>query len=343
MFFKQKVPEAQVQQAPSATIFVVMHRLPAALLLWGALLAGAFAQDVQPVPALTERLIDQTGTLDAAARQRLTAKLAAFEQAKGTQIVVLMVPTTAPEDIFSYTNRVANSWKIGRKTVGDGVVMVVAKNDRRVRIAVAKTLEGAVPDLATSIIIEQAITPRFKQGDFAGGIEAGVDRIIGLVNGEPLPEPTRRDARAPSPGGFQWFDIAVFLFFAVPIGGAIARRIFGRKLGSIVTGGGVGVLAWLFTASLVIGVLAALAAGVFALASGFASAGAGSGGGRGRRGGPFGGGGLGGLGGLGGGLGSGGFGRGGGGFGSGGFGGGGGGFSSGGGGDFGGGGASGSW
>lgn len=315
-----------------------MRFMVAALLLGGTLLSGAFAQDVLPVPALTARVLDQTGTLDPAARQALEAKLAAFEQSKGSQIVVLMVPTTAPEDIFSYTNRVANAWKIGRKGVGDGVVMVVAKNDRRVNIAIAKTLEGAIPDLAASRIIEEAITPRFKQGDFAGGIEAGVDRIIGLVNGEPLPEPTRRDARAANAGGFQWFDIAVFLFFAVPIGGAVLRRIFGRKVGSILTGGAVGALAWLFTASLAIGVLAAMAGGVFALASGFASAGPRGGG----RGGPFGGaGGLGGLGGLGGGLGSGGFGRGGGGFGGGG--GGGGGFGSGGGGDFGGGGASGSW
>ncbi len=309
------------------------------LLCGAALATSAFAQDLQPVPALTARVIDQTGTLDAAASQALQAKLAAFEQTKGAQIVVLMVPTTAPEDIFGYAQRVANTWKIGRREVGDGVLLLVAKDDRRVRISVAKTLEGAIPDLAASRIIEEAITPRFKQGDFAGGVDAGVDRLIGLVNGEPLPPPrqTQRDARAASPGGFQWFDIAVFLFFAVPIGGAVLRRLFGRKLGSVATGGAVGVLAWLFTSSLVIGVLAAMAGGVFALASGFSSAGP-RGGGRSARGG-----GLGGLGGLGGGLGSGGFGRGGGGFGGGGFGGGGGGFSSGGGGDFGGGGASGSW
>ena len=317
----QNVAKALVQRSWTATIFVVFW----AALLW--LAAGAaFAQDVLPVPALSGRVIDQTGTLDAAAKQALEAKLAALEQSKGSQIVVLMVPTTAPEDIFGYTNRIANVWKIGRKEVGDGVLLVVAKNDRRVRIAVAKTLEGAIPDLAASRIIEQYITPRFKQGDFAGGVSAGVDRVIGLINGEPLPAPKAGGGRDAGPfGGFQWTDIAVFLFFAVPIAGAIFRGIFGRKFGSIVTGGAVGVLAWLFTASLVIGVLAALAAAVFALASGFASAiptRSGRGGwGGGMGGGGFGGGGGGGFGG----------------------GGGGGGFSSGGGGNFGGGGASGSW
>ncbi len=338
---KRKAPGALMRPSFAATFWIAARGFASALLLGSAVLpVGGFAQDVLPVPALTARVIDQTGTLNAAMRQALESRLATLEQTKGAQIVVLMVPTTTPEDIFGYAQRVANTWKIGRKDVGDGVLLLVAKNDRRVRISVAKTLEGAIPDLAASRIIEEAITPRFRQGDFSGGVSAGVDRLIGLVNGEPLPPPkqAQRDTRAPSPGGFQWFDVAVFLFFAVPIGGAVLRRILGRKLGSVATGGAVGVLAWLFTASLVIGVLAALAGAVFALVSGFSSTGPTRGG----RGGGGLGGGLGGLGGLGGGLG-GGFGRGGGGFGGGGFGGGGGGFSSGGGGDFGGGGASGSW
>src|SRR6187401_1611672 len=130
----------------------------------------AAAQGVLPVPELTARVVDQTGTLDAIQRQGLEEKLAAFEQQKGTQIVVLLVPTTQPEDISSYANRVANAWKIGRKDVGDGIVVIVAKDDRRVRIEVAKTLEGAVPDLAAKQVIDEAITPRFRQGDFAGGL-----------------------------------------------------------------------------------------------------------------------------------------------------------------------------
>jgi len=308
-----------------------------------ALACGALhAQDLLPVPPLTAHVIDQTGTFSGAQRQALEDKLAAFEAASGTQVVVLMVPTTQPEDIFGYANRVANVWKIGRKDIGDGLLMVVAKNDRRLRIEVAKTLEGAIPDLAARQIIDEAVTPRFKQGDFSGGVDAGVDRIMALIKGEALPAPASgasgNGPRALGEEGFQWMDLAIFLFIAVPVGGAIARRILGNKLGSIATGGAVGALAWFITASIVLAGVAGLVALAFTL---IASASAGRGGNG--RGGP---GGWGGMGGLGGGGGGGGFGSGGGGggggFGSGG-GGGGGGFSSGGGGNFGGGGASGDW
>ena len=291
-----------------------------------ALLAGvlALAQDVLPVPELTARVVDQTGTLDAIQRKGLEEKLAAFEQRKGSQMVVLLVPTTQPEDIASYANRVANAWKIGRKDVGDGILVVVAKEDRKVRIEVAKTLEGAVPDLAAKQVIDDAITPRFRQGDFAGGLQAGVDQLIARVQGEPLPAPQQPGAkRNAGNAGFDWFDLAIFLFFAVPIAGGVLRGIFGRKLGSLVTGGGVGALAMLFTSSLVIAAVAGVVALLLSLLSG------GFGGGRrGGFGGPV--------------IFPGGFGGGGGGS-WGGGGGGGGGFSSGGGGDFGGGGASGNW
>jgi len=296
------------------------------LVLLLALLASvlAAAQGVLPVPELSARVVDQTATLDAIQRKGLEDKLAAFEQSKGTQIVVLVVPTTQPEDIASYANRIANAWKIGRKEVGDGILVVVAKDDRRVRIEVAKTLEGAVPDLAAKQVIDDAITPRFRQGDFAGGLQAGVDQLIARISGEALPAP-KPPAQRSAEKGFDWFDLAIFLFFAVPIGGAVLRGIFGRKLGSLVTGGGVGVLAMLFTSSLVIAAVAGVVALLFSLLSGFGP----MGGGR-RGGGPvilpggWGGGGGGGGGSWGGG-------------------GGGGGFSSGGGGDFGGGGASGDW
>ena len=285
----------------------------------------AAAQGVLPVPDLTARVIDQTGTLDAVQVKGLDEKLAAFEQRKGTQIVLLLVPTTQPEDVASYANRVANTWKIGRKQVGDGILVIVAKNDRQVRIEVAKTLEGAVPDLAASRIIDEAITPRFKQGDFAGGLQAGVDQLIARISNEPLPAPQQAPAsqghRSAKPG-FDWFDAGIFLFFAVPIAGGLLRGLLGRKFGSLVTGGGIGLVALLITSSVVMAVVAGIVALLFSLLSG---------------GGPFGGRrrGHGGPvifpGGWGGGRGGGG------------FGGGGGGFSSGGGGDFGGGGASGSW
>jgi len=181
---------------------------------------GAAAQGVLPVPELSARVVDQTATLDAIQRKGLEDKLAAFEQQKGTQIVVLVVPTTQPEDIASYANRVGNSWKIGRKEVGDGILVIVAKNDRKVRIEVAKTLEGAVPDLAAKQIIDEAITPRFRQGDFAGGLNGAADRLIARVTGEALPAPAQREDRRSEASGFDWFDLAIFLFFAVRGGNA---------------------------------------------------------------------------------------------------------------------------
>lgn len=294
--------------------------LLASLLLQTAL----FAQDVQPIPALTSHVVDTTGLLDSSQQAALEAKLDALEKAKGSQVVVLIVPTVQPEDISSYANRVGNVWKIGRKNVGDGVLFVVAFKDRQMRIEVAKALEGAIPDLAAKQIITNAVTPRFKVGDYAGGISAGVDQLAARIKGEALPEVgaagTTESSGALSTllGGFDWMDLAVFLFFAVPIGGAVAKSIFGQKLGSLITGGAVGTLAFVLTTSLIIAGFAGVAALLFALFSNL-SGGSGRRSGSSRHGG-FGGGGFGG-----------------GGFSDGG------GFSSGGGGDFGGGGASGSW
>ena len=285
---------------------------------------AVFAQDVQKIPALTGHVVDTTGLLDASQHAALETKLDALEKAKGSQVVVLIVPTVQPEDISSYANRVGNVWKIGRKNVGDGVLFVVAFKDRQMRIEVAKTLEGAIPDLAAKQIIINAVTPRFKAGDYAGGISAGVDQLSARIKGEELPEVGVADTtggQSGLPSGFEWMDLAIFLFFAVPIGGAIAKSIFGQKLGSLITGGAVGALAFMFTASLIIAGLAGVVALLFALFSGLSGASHGRSGGSGRGG--FGGGGFGG-GGFSGGSG-------------------GGGFSSGGGGDFGGGGASGSW
>jgi len=300
-----------------------------ALLLMAAALLGARAQGLLPVPALDARVIDQTGTLSAAERSALDAKLQAFEQKKGSQIVMLMVATTQPEDIASYANRVGNAWKIGRKAVGDGILVVVAKNDRKMRIEVAKALEGAVPDLAAAHIIDEAMKPRFRQNDFSGGLDAAADQLIARVNGEALPEV---DARGGDFGevqrggsGFNWQDLGIFFFIAVMVGGPIARRILGKIPGSLALGGVTGVVVMVLTSSLVIAVLAGLGALLFTLLSTALGAGPSIG----RRGGGMG------AGGLGGGWGGGSSGGGGGGFG--------GGFGSGGGGDFGGGGASGDW
>ena len=283
----------------------------------------AEAQDLRAIPPLTARVIDTTSTLDAGQTQALNAKLAAFEKARGAQIVILMVPSTLPEDITDYAQRVGDSWKIGRKDVGDGLLLVVAKDERKVRIATTKTLEGAVPDLAARQIIASAITPRFKQGDFAGGLDAAADQIMARITGENLPTPGVNSGTDSNKQGFQWMDMAVFLFFAVPIGARLLSGVLGRKLGALATCGGVGVLAWIFTSSLLLAGAAGLIGLVFALFASLGSLGGlGNLGGGSRRGGGFGGG-----------------------FGGGGFGGGGGsgGFSSGGGGNFGGGGASGNW
>ncbi|SFQ48429.1 uncharacterized protein SAMN05216567_11741 [Variovorax sp. OK605] len=308
-------------------VAALLRRALAALVVTGLAWAAlpALAQGLLPVPALTARVIDQTQTLDGAQRSGLENKLATFEQRKGSQIVVLMVPTTAPEDIASYTQRVGDAWKIGRKGVGDGLLVVVAKNDRAMRIATAKALEGAVPDLAASRIIDEEMKPRFRNNDFAGGLNAALDRLIGLVDGEPLPAPSRSGGgnagSQNNDDGESAFDFlkhfGVFLFVGVFMGAPIVRAILGKKLGTVVVGAGVGLLVFVITASIAIAVIAGVVALVVTL---FEAAGRSGGGG-------------------GGGFSSGG----GGGWSSGGSSGGGGGFSSGGGGNFGGGGASGNW
>lgn len=289
-----------------------LSALVLSLLAW-----AASAQGVLPVPALSGHVIDQTATLSSAQQQALESKLTGFESSNGSQVVVLLVATTQPEDIASYANRVGNAWKIGRKGIGDGLLLIIAKNDHKLRIEVAKSLEGAIPDLAAKQVIDSALTPRFKQGDYAGGIDAGVDQILALIKGEALPAPAAPDTGSGGAGDvFQWQNLVVFLFFGVMLGGRIARGLFGNKLGAVLTGTIVGVVVKLATASMVIGVVAALVAMVFTLVSSLA---------RGGRGGST----------LGGGSSGGGW--------SSGSSGGGGGFSSGGGGDFGGGGASGDW
>ncbi|KQX89295.1 TPM domain-containing protein [Variovorax sp. Root473] len=306
----------------AALIRRALAAIVVAALAWAGL--PALAQGLLPIPALTARVIDQTATLDAAQRSGLETKLAAFEQRKGSQIVVLMVPSTAPEDIASYTQRVGDTWKIGRKGVGDGLLVIVAKDDRKMRIATAKALEGAVPDLAAVRIIDEEMKPRFRNNDFAGGLNAAVDRLIGLVDGEPLPEPSRDIGSGGSNSDdFDWENLAIFLFVGVFVGAPIARAILGKTMGSVAMGGGIGVVAFLLTTSTVIAVIAGMLALMVSLFSGLAGFGPGRGGRGGGGGGWSSGGGGGSWGGGGGG--------------------GGGGFSSGGGGNFGGGGASGDW
>jgi uncharacterized protein len=229
------------------------------------------AQALLPVPALSARVIDQTGTLDEAQRSALEARLAAFEAEAGPQIVLLMVPTTQPEDIAAYAFRVADSWKIGRRDVGDGLLVVVAKNDRRVRIEVARALEGAVPDLAARQIIDRALRPAFRADDYAGGLNAALDQLFARLKAEALPAPAARSARSAQSDGVQPEELLIFFFVAVPIIGTVLSGIFGRKLGAVLTAAAAGGIGGWITASLLLGLAAAVVSlvvvGVFGVGS----------------------------------------------------------------------------
>jgi uncharacterized protein len=230
---------------------------------------GAFApskaQDLVPVPALTAPVTDLTGTLTPDQVSSLEAKLRAFEQAKGAQVAVLIVPTTQPEEIEQYSIRVVDQWRIGRSKVDDGVLVLVALNDRRVRIEVGYGLEGALPDARANRIIQEAIVPSFKRGDFYGGINDGVDRVMRVIEGEPLPEPEVSPPASAVPG---LMTLLPFLFIFVLVGGAILRRLFGRVGGAVATGGLVGGLTWLLVSALGVAIVAGIVAFVFSLAGG---------------------------------------------------------------------------
>ena len=279
---------------------------------------SAQAQPLLPVPALKARVTDLSATVGQLERNALEAKLAAFEQAHGSQIAILIVASTQPEPIEDFAHRVGETWKIGRKGVGDGLLIVVAKNDKRVRIDVARALEGAIPDLAAKRVIRESMSPRFAQGDFAGGLNAGVTQLIGLIEGEKLPPPVLAQSGSRTSDNNDLEGWLMMGFIAVIVGGSILKALFGRAGGSFLGAGGAGIIAWVVAGSMWMALAIAVVALLFLLVMG---------GGRGGRGGGFGPP-------FGGGVGSGGSGSGGSSWG---------GFSSGGGGDFSGGGASGGW
>jgi uncharacterized protein len=205
------------------------------------------------VPELNKRVTDLSGTLAPDTVSRLESTLAQFETAKGSQIVVLMLPTTEPEDISQFGIRVAEAWKVGRKGVDDGVILVVAKDDRAVRIEVGYGLEGVIPDAIAKRIIEEDIVPRFRQGDFSGGVEAGVSRIMRLIEGEPLPPPRASDAIKVGS-----LDQLVIFLFAGILGGKILGAVLGKGIGSSVAAVGTGALAWLISGVFFFGIIAAI-------------------------------------------------------------------------------------
>ena len=266
------------------------------------------------IPALTTRVTDLAGTLTPAERQALDEKLAAWEQASGNQLVVLSVPSTKPEPIETYSIRVAEAWKIGRKGNDNGALFLIAKDDKKMRIEVGYGLEGSLTDVTARRIIAETVAPYFRQTQFAAGINAGVDQIMAVVNkGEPLAARPATPAKR-SGDGFPFETLLILLFVVVPILGSMLRRVFGKALGSTVGAGVVGAAAWFVAGSLAIAIGAAIVAFIVMLMFGLGS-------GLARRGGgvwlPSGGGGLGG-GGWSGGGGGGGFSGGGGGFGGGG-------------------------
>lgn len=225
-----------------------------AVLLLAQLWVVSIAQAQQAVPELTGHVIDQTSTLSAAETQALGAKLSAYEQAKGSQIVVLLVKTTQPEDIAAYAYRVASTWKIGRQGVGDGVLVVVAKDDRRMRIEVAKDVEGAIPDLMAARIIDTGMKPRFQAGDFAGGLSNAVDMITARLDGEELPAVSRKQQK-------KGVDITLLIFavvFASLFWGSILKAAMGRGLGSAASGIATGILVFFISGVLLTAIVAGI-------------------------------------------------------------------------------------
>jgi uncharacterized protein len=215
---------------------------------------------LMPIPPLSEQVTDLTGTLSPTEKQALVAKLAAWEKQRGAQLAVLIVPTTKPEPIESYSIRVADAWKIGRKGQDDGVLLLVAKDDKKMRIEVGYGLEGVLTDVTARRIIAETIAPRFEQRQFAQGIDAGVDQIIAVVDkGEPLAAKPASRPRS-RPGGFPIEMMLIIVFVVVPVMGGILRRIFGRALGSTVGAAVVGAGAWVVAGSLLIAALAAIVA-----------------------------------------------------------------------------------
>jgi len=243
--------------------------------LWLACSAALAGAEVA-VPALKTRVTDLTATLQASQTAALEQQLAALEIQKGSQVAILIVPTTQPETVEQYALRVAEAWKLGRKGIDDGALLLVAKNDRKLRIEVGYGLEGAIPDAVAKRIISETITPQFKQQRFFEGLNAGVKQIAALLGGEQLPPPSVSTRQSASGDGGGWW---IFLFFLAMAGARVLRAVFGQFIGAAIVGTAVGVAAGLITATLLIGVVAAFAGFLIALASASGSTGWSSGGG----------------------------------------------------------------
>ncbi|RMX03000.1 YgcG family protein [Corticibacter populi] len=286
-----------LQALPATLLGLLLGPLLCLTLAWPA--AGAAQTGLQAIPALSGRVIDQTGTLDAAAQQQISTQLAGIETRFGTQVVVLMVPTTQPEDIAAYAYRVASAWKIGRRDVGDGLLLLIAKQDRALRIEVARALEGTVPDIAAARIIDNVMVPHMRQGDFATAISAGIDAVAARLAGDDsLPAPA---AASPSGGSshspINWESLLVLAYLGIVVGSAVLRQLLGRKLGALASGAAVGAVLYFATTMLLVAIGGGIVTALLAFSAsgkvGLGSTGSGRGGwGGGRSGGSSGSGGF---------------------------------------------------
>jgi uncharacterized protein len=223
--------------------------------------------DATPVPKLTAHVMDLTGTLTVTERESLDAKLRAFESAKGSQVVILLVPSIGAETIEEFAGRVTDEWKLGRKGVDDGVLFVIAKQEHKLRIHTGRGVQGTLTDALSKRIVSDLVAPHFRNGDFAGGLDAGAGAIMKAIEGEELALPAARSQRSvdSSPSHS---NLLIFFLFLVPVVGMVMRGIAGRFFGATLTSGVAGIAAWFILGSLAIGVVAAVIAFLFTLFSG---------------------------------------------------------------------------
>ncbi|MBI3715600.1 MAG: TPM domain-containing protein [Betaproteobacteria bacterium] len=234
--------------------------------------------DLLAVPPVKHRLTDLTGTLSAADAARIETRLAEFEAKKGAQIAVLLVGSTQPETIFDYSLRVAEAWKLGRKGVDDGVLLVVAKTDRKIQILTGPGIQGVLTDAMSKRIISEYIAPKFRGGDYAAGINAGIDKMIALIEGESLPEPKRK-ARAVRGDQVDYGQFFVFAIIAAVVAAPLLRMLMGRFVGSATTGGVIGGAAGLIGMEPLFAGFLGIVFFILALATGLGSRGGRGGGG----------------------------------------------------------------
>jgi len=243
---------------------MLRRALALAFLLFACL--PAWAQQAAAIPALTSPVVDTTGTLSAAQTQQLEQQALALQQSKGSQLQVLLVPSTQPETIEQYTQRVFDQWKLGRKGVDDAVMLVVAKDDRRVRIQPGYGLEGAIPDAIANRVIQEYLVPKFRAGDYGGGIVDATAQLVKLIEGEPLPPPVSDNRVRESDGSPDW----MFALFAAFIAATIVRGMFGKApkgLRSLFTGGAAGGVAWLLSSLIPLAGVAGLIGLIYGLTS----------------------------------------------------------------------------